>query len=416
MTFMPWSPWLPCSTSCGLGKRTRHRTYITGKGSQIEHEHEDCNQYVACPSWSNWSNWDECSASCDGGIQSRSRQCQNGLQNDCSGSPTEEQQCSRDSCTDGFVYWKGYQASSGVSSNVLDSVMPTLPGQNYIDKCQRHCLSVPGCIAFEAWQDINWKNEIVQQCYTGQNSIDYSEDYYSLNEFVYPYMEYVGYPNVVVAMSKEFYENLEIQPDNPPDGAIVNGVIIDGQVNFDGYCDKVDTGSSFGQVNYRTFDKIKFVPFYPKNIITESTISTSQCAVKCFEKAGCTAFFMVDNDCSFIIGPASKREENNAVTGSGQLSPSVCPLTAFTTTYIKKSYMSYIFTTQIEAEDMADSIVEENTGNVNTPLRDWIFKTTNNYPMTKSSQYISVSIHSETNWMGNTYRKGSHTHRILIIM
>ena len=335
---MSWASWMPCSTSCGIGKTTRHRNCITTSGSFPVFEDGQCNQGVVCPSWSNWSNWDECSASCDGGTKSRSRECQNGLPIDCPGSPIDEQKCSRDSCTTGFVYWDGYVSTGAISNNVLDSVMATLPGKNAIDKCQKHCLSIPGCIAFEAEQYVAWNGMLNEACYYTTSSIDDALDSFGYTKLEYPYMKYaIKTPDgPIVAMLKEFYENLEIRPANEPDGAIIDGALIQGVVNVDGYCDEVDTGFGFGKVNYRTFDKIEFVPLDKKNIIKESSTSGSDCAVKCFQKAGCTAFFTVDNDCTYIIDAASKRVDNNAVTDAGMLSPGVCPLTAFTTTFKRK--------------------------------------------------------------------------------
>ena len=223
-------------------------------------------------------------------------------------------------------------------------------------------------------------------------------------------MYYVGKTddNPIVAISQEFYENAETLPDTSPDGTIKNdGTILNGKVNVDGYCDDVYTGYGFGEVNYRKFDQIEFVPFDKKNIITESSTSARDCATKCFQKAGCSAFFKVGNDCSYIIGTASQRKENNAVTDAGMLSRAVCPTSAFTTTYTKKSNCVGYVATLNEAENVADRIVQENTGNSNTPLRTWTFTTTNQYPMVKSSQYISVEIEEYGSYKPG-YRKGPH--------
>ena len=52
--------------------------------------------------WSNWGNWGSCSVTCDGGIQNRTRACDNPLPsnggNACSGNDTETQSCNAVSC------------------------------------------------------------------------------------------------------------------------------------------------------------------------------------------------------------------------------------------------------------------------------------------------------------------------------
>ena len=63
-----------------------------------------CNE-GSCPTWSDWSDWSECSEDCDGGIQSQTRECQNGEEGDCAGSATREQQCNLQSCSRSMVYW-----------------------------------------------------------------------------------------------------------------------------------------------------------------------------------------------------------------------------------------------------------------------------------------------------------------------
>ena len=75
-----WSPWSDCSKACDRGKRTRTRTIVThpkydGKPCLHLIEEEECNAQ-ACPidcEVSAWSEWTDCSKSCGGGIQERTR-------------------------------------------------------------------------------------------------------------------------------------------------------------------------------------------------------------------------------------------------------------------------------------------------------------------------------------------------------
>ena len=52
--------------------------------------------------WSDWSDWGSCSVTCDGGIQNRTRACNNPLPsnggNPCSGNETETQSCNAGAC------------------------------------------------------------------------------------------------------------------------------------------------------------------------------------------------------------------------------------------------------------------------------------------------------------------------------
>ncbi|XP_076080008.1 adhesion G protein-coupled receptor B2-like [Mytilus galloprovincialis] len=79
-----WSAWSLCSTSCGNGNQVRRRRCNSPTPSAGS---SDCNgtsvqtqrcNVIGCPvdgSWSDWSTWNLCSATCNGGIQDRTRKC-----------------------------------------------------------------------------------------------------------------------------------------------------------------------------------------------------------------------------------------------------------------------------------------------------------------------------------------------------
>ena len=62
-----WSPWSPCSTTCGQGEQTRIN-------DADQTERRDCNT-GSCPTPRpvTWSRWSSCSASCGGGTRKRTR-------------------------------------------------------------------------------------------------------------------------------------------------------------------------------------------------------------------------------------------------------------------------------------------------------------------------------------------------------
>ncbi|XP_063438691.1 hemicentin-1-like [Mytilus trossulus] len=82
--WIEWNGWSLCLTSCGSGNRTRTRLcdnpppsyggiFCNGNTSDLDF----CNTHE-CPvngNWGSWSSWNICSATCDGGIQDRTRKC-----------------------------------------------------------------------------------------------------------------------------------------------------------------------------------------------------------------------------------------------------------------------------------------------------------------------------------------------------
>jgi len=75
-----WSDWTPCSKSCGGGKTKRTRTITrqpANGGAQCPPlvEEDDCNE-EECPTnceMGQWGPWSTCSASCGGGVETRTR-------------------------------------------------------------------------------------------------------------------------------------------------------------------------------------------------------------------------------------------------------------------------------------------------------------------------------------------------------
>ncbi|CAG5109987.1 Oidioi.mRNA.OKI2018_I69.chr2.g4444.t2.cds [Oikopleura dioica] len=134
-----WEPWGPCSTTCGEeGTRTRKRPCGSGCDADKEDERPeetgpcDASDCAPCPkkecdcsvpacdrpkdcecpdelkemcAWTEWSGFCGCSASCDEGIQARTRKCFCGdeeaiglPQPGCEGEPQEEVPCNEGPC------------------------------------------------------------------------------------------------------------------------------------------------------------------------------------------------------------------------------------------------------------------------------------------------------------------------------
>ncbi|XP_057304151.1 uncharacterized protein LOC130641387 isoform X2 [Hydractinia symbiolongicarpus] len=112
--FTNWSPWSPCSKTCGTGSQMRVRECTNPlpkyggndcRNLGDEEETQSCVNEVKCwepANWSPWSMWSECSRSCGNGIQLRNRSCtepppMNGAP-DCTGNATEAIECKIADC------------------------------------------------------------------------------------------------------------------------------------------------------------------------------------------------------------------------------------------------------------------------------------------------------------------------------
>lgn len=105
-----WSAWSSCSSTCGMGIKTRSRTCTNPSpayggrvcvGQQVMEA--DCTDLLPCPmqpkhgGWSEWESWSTCSISCGVGFKKRKRRCNNPKPRDggdnCNGNDTEYMEC-----------------------------------------------------------------------------------------------------------------------------------------------------------------------------------------------------------------------------------------------------------------------------------------------------------------------------------
>merc|ERR1719265_1232740 len=104
--------WSECSKSCGGGTQSRSKSCTNpapangGKDCEGEAiENRACNAQE-CPvdgGWSDFGEWSECSKACGGGSQSRSKSCNNPVPRNggknCEGEATETKVCNTDACS-----------------------------------------------------------------------------------------------------------------------------------------------------------------------------------------------------------------------------------------------------------------------------------------------------------------------------
>lgn len=107
----PWSEWSECDQPCDGGETSRTRTVdvpSSGGGESCAGDPSDevlaCNT-APCPvdgDWSTWSPWSTCTATCDGGVMERVRDCSDpapqGTGSDCVGGDEEQEQCNQQPC------------------------------------------------------------------------------------------------------------------------------------------------------------------------------------------------------------------------------------------------------------------------------------------------------------------------------
>merc|ERR1712076_246741 len=105
----PFAEWTPCSKSCGTGEQTRARIQLQtaangGHDCQgLGTESRNCNTQP-CPiscSWSSFSAWTPCSQKCGGGYQMRTRKVTTEAQyggKACAGCATDSRACNAEPC------------------------------------------------------------------------------------------------------------------------------------------------------------------------------------------------------------------------------------------------------------------------------------------------------------------------------
>ncbi|KAL9971012.1 hypothetical protein ACROYT_G023488 [Oculina patagonica] len=131
--YTDWTGWTSCSTTCGVGVRTRNRTCSNpmpqfkgksceeqGLGLPNEAEHCYMRQCGVNGNYTEWGKWSSCSHSCGPGFMLRSRTCTNPPPSsggfDCTrlGRPVQSTQCFLVDCpVDGnYTTWSNWTACS----------------------------------------------------------------------------------------------------------------------------------------------------------------------------------------------------------------------------------------------------------------------------------------------------------------
>ncbi|CAG2195919.1 HMCN [Mytilus edulis] len=187
-----WQQWTSCSSSCGVGFRTRTRqcnnptpqsegVYCYGSPSQTT----KCYT-VSCPvvvgEWSPWMTWTDCSKPCNGGLKERSRNCTSqppfngGLY--CNGTDTDVKLCNTLSCSGIETRLEFAAIVSGVSiGSILVSVAFVLI---YTHMCARKVTQKKAVLIFD--HDFLLRDEVYIYQESDQQSQAFSNAAYKKNK------------------------------------------------------------------------------------------------------------------------------------------------------------------------------------------------------------------------------------------
>ena len=253
-------------------------------------------------------------------------------------------------------------------------------GETFFDKCVSYCLSYEStcnAVNIERYYNANTGKETDHKCSMCKSPMSGMREYE-------PFVNFDGSKRTsTLAIVQDYYkENCSVF--SAPEDCVIEIEGLSGPV-----CD--ETNSYFGMVNYLNLDGKVLSAFDDKNVVREEGF-TGNCARRCFGRAGCSAFFEDGDVCSYIIGRySSSVESNSQVALSGALNGR-CPSTSFRSSFTRRSQFFCLILTPDEANDLADDIVAANTGNVDTPLRQWKFEGRTANPLIRTSQYVSISM------------------------
>ncbi|XP_052782631.1 properdin-like [Mya arenaria] len=164
-----WSKWSGCSVTCGYGFYKRQKTWkpsVPDARDKVPYTYEDnmeCTNKVECPldgAWGFWGAWSECTRMCDGGTNTRKREC-NAPSPENGGKPCEGKAHNETTCND----WK----------------CPPLPDHFDVSQCNETtymCLSQKQCIPATK------RCDNVLQCHDGSDEHKCEFFYFSSSNFV----------------------------------------------------------------------------------------------------------------------------------------------------------------------------------------------------------------------------------------
>ncbi|KAK7100724.1 hypothetical protein V1264_023622 [Littorina saxatilis] len=168
-----WSKWSECTLTCGGGNQWRARDCIGPFYGGAEcpgpaNETRDCNAHH-CPVdgyYQDWSSWGLCTVTCGGGAQDRNRTCIEPMYGgqECPGPANETQACNTHNCpVDGYYHdwsdWKDCSVTCGGGSQLRSRICESpkyggadcVGANNETQECNIHPCPIDG--AWTKWSD-----------------------------------------------------------------------------------------------------------------------------------------------------------------------------------------------------------------------------------------------------------------------
>ncbi|XP_071958715.1 coadhesin-like isoform X2 [Antedon mediterranea] len=199
-----WSEWTDfgdCSATCGGGSRVRTRTCsdpppdyggLDCPAVDLSEESEICNTNACAVhgGWSEWNHWNTCSKSCNGGLRSRTRTCNNPVPqhggSDCEDSSSATESCNVQGCVQHgnwaqWTTWTPCSVSCGFGNQTRERTCtdPTpsgggndCPNIDDLESNRQHqtCMDLLECPVDGNWTEWSrWTNCSVH-CEGGSNS------------------------------------------------------------------------------------------------------------------------------------------------------------------------------------------------------------------------------------------------------
>ncbi|CAD5111793.1 DgyrCDS1067 [Dimorphilus gyrociliatus] len=211
-----WQPWQDCSVTCANGTRKRYRACSypkpknNGKTCAGPKEETIFCEKAACPidgTWQTWSSWSVCDQSCASGKSSRTRICRKPMNGGviCNGSSKETKQCNIHPCpVNGyFKDWSNWSnctrtCNGGSQKRTRECVPPKHKGEKCIgdDTAIRNCSYNPCPVdgyfnTWSIWSTCNLScgggerkrgRTCVQPLHGGKNCTGLSEEYQICND------------------------------------------------------------------------------------------------------------------------------------------------------------------------------------------------------------------------------------------
>ena len=220
-----------------------------------------------------------------------------------------------------------------------------------------------------------------------------------------------GYRSNVFGVFRDVYDQYSMfLPDQKPDGAFVT--------NFSEMCGRCSAVTTpFREIKYLRTHNLHYTTELDRNIIYESDIEN--CPENCFNKAGCSAFFIENDKCAQILGPVkgaivnsistSSSPESIAasdanstlsspltnVNGSGILDDNCQPSVGDKLERQSQFYCLFRFPNTL-SENQRERLLQENNLETGFPLETWRFEHLNNDSSIATAQYVFFDFKGES--------------------